>query len=76
MTLIGLSHLEHKVGHMKGCFKSKANKQKPRCRFRYPAMAFERSTVFINGEAVCDCDEGGVDGFRKCVRSFAYIVRF
>ena len=64
------------VGHMKGCFKSKANKQKPRCRFRCPAMAFERSTVFINGEAVCDCDEGGVDGFRKCVRSFAYIVRF
>jgi len=62
VTLIGLSHLEHKVGHMKGCFKSKANKQKPRCRFRYPAIAFKGSTVFINGEAVCDCDEGDVDG--------------
>ena len=61
VTLIGLSHLEHKVGHMKSCFKSKANKQKPRCRFRYPAVAFERSSVFINGEVVCDCVEGNVD---------------
>ena len=55
VTLIGLAHIEHKVGHMRGCFKDKSKNKKQRCRHNMPAPTFTTSAVLVNGVPVCTC---------------------
>jgi len=65
LTLIGIDVLEHKPGHLHGCFKSKTADSKsttrPGCRFALPALSCDGAAVLLNGKALCSCIAACVD---------------
>ena len=59
LTLLGIDVLEHKPGHLHGCFKTKTAGSKsatrPTCRFALPALRCEAAAVLLNGQVLCSC---------------------